>query len=60
MCILNETHFENIMKNILIVVRSVSFGIGVGGMEKAATQHIYEMHNKGYKIHLLAPREKVK
>lgn len=60
MCILNETHFENIMKNILIVVRSVSFGIGVGGMEKAATQHIYEMRDKGYKIYLIAPDNKVK
>lgn len=48
------------MKNILIVVRSISFGIGVGGMEKAANQHIYEMHSKGYKIHLIAPGNKVK
>lgn len=48
------------MKNILVVVRSISFGIGVGGMEKAANQHIYEMHEKGYKVHLIAPGNKVK
>ncbi len=47
------------MKNLLVVVRSISFGVGVGGMERAATQHIHEMHEKGYRVHLIAPRNKV-
>ncbi|HDL0125112.1 TPA: glycosyltransferase family 4 protein [Klebsiella variicola] len=47
------------MKNLYIVVRSISFGKGVGGMEKAAEQHIYEMHSKGYCIHLVAPKTRV-
>ena len=47
------------MKNLLVVVRSISFGVGVGGMERAATQHIYEMHSKGYQILLIAPKNKI-
>lgn len=47
------------MKNLLVVVRSISFGVGVGGMEKAATQHIYEMHSKGYNIYLMAPASRI-
>lgn len=47
------------MKNLYIVVRSISFGKGVGGMEKAAEQHIYEMYSQGYCIHLVAPKTRV-
>ncbi|HHT5712942.1 TPA: glycosyltransferase family 4 protein [Raoultella ornithinolytica] len=47
------------MKNLYIVVRSISFGKGVGGMEKAAEQHIYEMYSQGYCIHLVAPKTKI-
>ncbi|EOY2758569.1 glycosyltransferase family 4 protein [Klebsiella pneumoniae] len=47
------------MKKLFIVVRSISFGAAVGGMEKAANQHISEMLSLGYEITLIAPENKV-
>lgn len=47
------------MKKLFIVVRSISFGTAVGGMEKAANQHINEMLSLGYDITLIAPKNKI-
>lgn len=47
------------MKKLFIVVRSISFGVGVGGMEKAAKQHLEEMRSIGFKIFLVAPKKKI-
>ncbi|MEM0654123.1 glycosyltransferase family 4 protein [Klebsiella huaxiensis] len=47
------------MKRLFIVVRSISFDVGIGGMEKAAKQHLDEMYSVGYQIFLVAPKDKV-
>lgn len=44
-------------KKIFVVVRSISFADSVGGMEKAAKDHILEMVNVGYHVTLLCPRK---
>lgn len=46
-------------KKIFVVVRSISFANSVGGMEKAAKDHIMEMVNVGYHVTLLCPRKKI-
>jgi len=46
-------------KKIFVVVRSISFADSVGGMEKAAKDHILEMVNVGYHVTLLCPRKKI-
>ena len=46
-------------KNVFVVVRSISFGNSVGGMEKAASEHINEMVKLGYNVVLVAPENKI-
>lgn len=44
---------------IYIVVRSISFSNAVGGMEKAAKEHLLEMFHHGLKIVLVCPKKKL-
>lgn len=46
------------MKKVLyVVIRSISFEDGVGGMERSAADHIKEMSSKGYEIKLITTKE---
>ncbi|SLP34806.1 glycosyltransferase protein [Klebsiella variicola] len=44
---------------LYVIVRSISFGSSIGGMEKAAKEHLIEMSQSGYKVVLVAPPSKV-
>ncbi len=46
-------------RRVYVIVRSISFSESVGGMEKAAKDHILEMIRVGYQVILICPSQKL-
>lgn len=44
---------------IFVAVRKIAFGDGVGGMERAASEHICALIRQGVKVRLFAPKLKI-
>ncbi|HHB8258167.1 TPA: glycosyltransferase family 4 protein [Klebsiella pneumoniae] len=46
-------------RRVYVIVRSISFSESVGGLEKAAKDHILEMIRVGYQVILICPSQKL-